>query len=174
MKAVGNFSVKATDALGMKNFILNSGDYYIQVKNTTAKGNVGFELTIDGDNANDDKCFIAKADPEYNDTAASAVTVDVSAGESITDGWVGLSDEYDYFKVEVDDSGSKYYNINFANSDAAQLTLYVVNPSTGKTSVVKLDVNDMANLTAGDYFLTSTELIQIDSQDNINKLITIA
>ncbi|MBR2509726.1 MAG: hypothetical protein IKB71_08265 [Lentisphaeria bacterium] len=127
LKSVGSFTVKAGVAEAMKNFLLEAGDYYIQVKSTTAQGYSDFTLNINGDGTEDS--FTAKADQEFNDTA---LTESVISDE--VKGWVGYTDEYDYYNVSVDADG--YYDFNFSNSDAAQLTLYIVNPDNSKLTAI--------------------------------------
>lgn len=132
LKSVGSFTVKAGADQNMKNFLLESGEYYIQVKSTTAKGNAEFDLTINGSNADDSECFVARAD-NTDDTALTAKTL-TAAGGKIENEWVGYSDEYDYFNIDVSESG--YYDFSFKNTDASQVVLYVVNPANSKLTTV--------------------------------------
>ena len=151
-KSVGTFTVKAGSIDGMKNFMLGAGEYYIQVKASAAQSNVDFKVTVSGDNAVDKKCLIAKAD-NTDDTIITDKVLSV-AGSKINDEWVGYSDEYDYFNIEVAKSG--YYDFTFSNSDAAQVTLYVVNPATNKLTA-------LATYTAK---TTGTQTVFVDKNGN--------
>lgn len=131
-KAVGSFVVKGNIDEGMKNFKLNAGEYYIQVKSNSAQGNAEFKFTVSGDNAVDPNCFIARAD-NSDDTSLSAKVIAADGGYTQNE-WVGYSDEYDYFNIDVADSG--YYDFKLANSDATQVILYVVNPANSKLTAI--------------------------------------
>ena len=147
--------------------LMEKGDYYIHVQNHSYYGNTEFTLTVDGaDNANnpaDDKCFIAKTDTDnagniYNDNTAFTDR-NISVGEKV-DGWVGYTDDYDYFNLTVDNQGTGYYNINFSNTDYAQVTLYVVNPVNSTLTYV----NSCYRYSEDDGLAFSNQLLEKDSQ----------
>lgn len=131
LKAVGTFSVGAANNKFMKNFTFDKGEYFIQVK-ASDKGNTEFTLTIDGDTKKDPNCYIVNAD-NTDDTAVTGKTFSAAGGSTGAE-WVGYTDEYDYFNVEVSATG--YYDFTLKNSDAVQVTLYAVNPANNKLITV--------------------------------------
>ena len=80
-------------------------------------------------------------------------------GEKV-DGWVGYTDDYDYFNLTVDNQGTGYYNINFSNTDYAQVTLYVVNPVNSTLTYV----NSCYRYSEDDGLAFSNQLLEKDSQ----------
>ncbi len=146
--------------------LLEKGDYYLHVQNHSYYGNTEFTLTVDGvndaNNANDDTCFIAKVDKDsqtgniYNDNTAFTDR-EITVGGPVS-GWVGYTDEYDYFNLTVDNSG--YYDFNFSNTDWAQVTLYVVNPDNSTLTYV----NSCYRYSADDNFAFTNQLLENDSQ----------
>ncbi len=131
-KAIGSFVVNGNVYEGMKNFKLNAGEYYIQVKSNSAQGNAEFELSVNGDSSVDPNCFIAKAD-NSDDTSLSVKVINANGGSTQNE-WVGYTDEYDYFNIDVASSG--YYDFKLANADATQVVLYVVNPANSKLTAI--------------------------------------
>ena len=145
--------------------LLEKGDYYLHVQNHSYYGNTEFTLTVDGvndaNNANDDTCFIAKVDKDntgkvYNDNTAFTDR-EITVGGPVS-GWVGYTDEYDYFNLTVANSG--YYDFKFSNTDWAQVTLYVVNPDNSTLTYV----NSCYRYSADNNFAFTNQLLENDSQ----------